>query len=95
MGDMADVFNDLKKHKKEQRAIRAESNAGRLAALGINAYEQSKNVFRIGIGEREVVRYYPSSGKWQHRGRVHHGSPAQLKTWLETHVAYDASTVQD
>ena len=95
MGDMADVFNDLKKHKKEQRAIRAESNAGRLAALGINAYEQSKNVFRIGIGEREVVMYYASSGKWQHRGRVHQGSPAQLKTWLETHGAYDASTVQD
>ena len=87
MGDMADVFNDMKQFKKEQRDTRAVNNSERLSALGINAHEQSKNVFRIEFGEREVAMYYPSFNKWQHRGKVHHGTPAQLKTWLEAKAA--------
>ena len=84
MGDMADVFNDMKQFKKEQRDTRAVNNSERLLALGINAHEQSKNVFRIEFGEREVAMYYPSSDKWQHRGKVYRGTPEQLKSWLET-----------
>ena len=82
MGEMAEVFNDLKKFKKDQRDARAITNVERLAALGIEAKEQSKNVFRIELGDRQVVMYYPTSGKWQHRGKTHRGAPEQLRAWL-------------
>ena len=87
MGDMADVFNDMKRLKKEQRDTRAAINSKKLTALGIDAKMQSKNVYRIEFAEREVVMYYPSSNSWQHRGKVHRGTPAQLKTWLEAKAA--------
>ena len=83
MGDMADVFNDMKKFKKEQRDTRAAINEKKLMALGIDAKLQSKNVYRIEFAEREVVMYYLSSNSWQHRGRVYRGTPEQLKSWLK------------
>ena len=84
MGDMADVFNDMKKFKKEQRDTRAAINEKKLMALGIDAKLQSKNVYRIEFTEREVVMYYLSSNSWQHRGKVYRGTPEQLKSWLKT-----------
>lgn len=84
MGDMAEVFNELKQYKKEQRDARAAINEKKLMALGIDAKMQSKNVYRIEFAEREVVMYYPSSNSWQHRGKVYRGTPEQLKSWLKT-----------
>lgn len=84
MGDMAEVFNGYREHKKEQRDTRADINAKKLLALGIDAKLQSKNVYRIEFAEREVVVYYPSSNSWQHRGKVYRGTPEQLKSWLKT-----------
>ena len=84
MGDMAEVFNGYREHKKEQRDTRADINAKKLLALGIDAKLQSKNVYRIEFAEREVAVYYPSSNSWQHRGKVYRGTPEQLKSWLKT-----------
>ena len=83
MGDMAEVFNEMKQYKKEQRDTRADINEKKLMALGIDAKMQSKNVYRIEFAEREVVMYYLSSNSWQHRGKVYRGTPEQLKNWLK------------
>lgn len=83
MGDMAEVFNDLKKLKAEQRESRATTAAERLAALGVDTLEQSKHVLRvITPWGSKAVMYYPTSGTWQHRGKTLRGTPEQLKAWL-------------
>ena len=79
--ELADDMNALKAYHKEKREARAVVNIASLAALGIPAREQSKNVFRI-EHDREVCMYYPSSGKWQCKGQVFWGTPEKLKGWL-------------
>lgn len=81
MGDMAAVFNDLRKAKQEQRAKRSEINMQTLHELGITAQEQSKNVFRIET-EYGVVMYYPSSSCWQCKGKIVRGNVQRLRAWL-------------
>lgn len=82
MSDMADDFRALKAHNKEQRQGRAEVNIEQLKALGIPAHEQSQNVYRVDT-ERGAVMYYPTTGKWQHRGAVERGTVQQFKDWLK------------
>ena len=81
MGDMADDMNALKAYHKEKREARAVVNIGKLKQMGIPAREQSKNVFRIDT-QYGAVMYYPSSAKWQHRGKVHWGDVDSFKGWL-------------
>lgn len=87
MGDMAAVFNDLRKAKQEQRAKRSEVNVQALHELGITAQEQSKNVFRIETGHGAVM-YYPSSSCWQYKGKIIRGNVLWLKQWLEELEAF-------
>ena len=81
MGDMREDFDALKEHLEEEKQVRAKVNLAALKALNIVATEQSKNVFRIAT-KAGLVMFYPTSGKWQHRGRTYHGGPANLKAWL-------------
>ena len=53
----------------------------RLLELGVQAREQSKNVFRTNTAYGVVV-YYASSGCWQHRGKVHRGTVEQFAGWI-------------
>lgn len=64
---------------KAARKVTEES----LHQLGIPAQEQSKNVFRIEFGDRQTAMYYPTSGKWQYRGKTHRGSPEELGQWFQ------------
>ena len=73
MGDMTEEFEALRAWKREQREERAAVNITKLKELGVNALEQSKNVFRVNTPVGAVM-YYVSSGKWQHRGSVHWGN---------------------
>lgn len=82
MGDMAETFRDFKEHKRRERTVRADRNTERMRALGIPAFEQSKNVYRIEQGRR-VVMYYPSSNCWQHMGKTHRGDLQAFAGWLK------------
>ena len=81
MGDMIEDFRALKAAQQREKADTAVANVASLQALGIDAIEQSKHVFRI---DREygTVMYYPSSNKWQYRGKTFRGSPQALQAWL-------------
>jgi hypothetical protein len=81
MGDMAEVFSDLRKARKEEREVRATVNISKLQELRIPAFEQSKNVFRIDT-EQGAVMYYPSSATWQHKGKIMRGNTRALKDWI-------------
>lgn len=81
MGEMAQVFNDMKAATKERREKRAVVNIAALTALGVAAREQSKNVFRVDT-DWGAVMYYPSSNTWQHKGKTHRGDVQAFTTWV-------------
>jgi hypothetical protein len=83
VSDTADDYRALKAHHRERRDLQAEANIKQLAKLRIKMYMQSVNVWRMdpGPGKRPVL-YYPSSNKWQHKGKITHGTPQQFKQWL-------------
>jgi hypothetical protein len=83
MGDMADVFNEMKAYKKVKREERTTVNAARLQELGITAREQSKNVFRVDT-EWGAVMYYPGSNCWQHRGKTQRGDVHKFHAWMKS-----------
>jgi hypothetical protein len=84
MGDMAEVFREAAKVRREERG---EANTAKLAALGIRATEQDKFVLRIEV-ERGTVMYYPSGGTWQFKGKVRRGSAEHLLTYLKKEHDY-------
>lgn len=82
---MSDTIEDMKAVKEVQKhwaTERAEANLAALKALGIDVYEQSKNVFRMDTAQGAVM-YYPAKGIWQHRGRTTRGSVQDFRTWLK------------
>jgi hypothetical protein len=82
MGDSAEDFRALKEYHKERRQNCADANIVEMKKLGIPAVEQDKNVYRID-GKFGAVMYYPTSSKWQHKGRVYRGTPSDFKLWLK------------
>lgn len=81
VGDMREEFDALRAHKREQREARAVVNTESLRVLGVPATEQSKNVFWVNTPHGAVM-YYPTSGKWQHKGKVMWGNVQALQGWL-------------
>jgi hypothetical protein len=81
MGDTGEVFQEHRKHVKEAREKRTETNAQKLIELGITAIEQSKNVFRITTTRGEIM-YYPGSNTWQHKGKIFHGDVKSFAGWV-------------
>lgn len=83
MGEMAEIFNGMRKHTQERKDKRSENNSEALQKLGIHMREQSKNVFRMET-EWGAVMYYPGSNKWQHKGKTHRGDVNKLHAWLHS-----------
>lgn len=69
MGDMREEFDALKEHHKNEREARAAVNVESLAKLGIPAYEQSKNAYRVDTTAGAVM-YYPTSRASRSIGRL-------------------------
>jgi len=68
MGDMGDVFNDLRKIKQEKRASNTESSTALLAAAGIRFLSLNGGVhLRVKAGVRDVD-FWPSTGLWMVAG---------------------------
>ncbi len=82
MSDMVEDFKALAEFHAGERQERASVNLAELKRLNINAFEQSKNVFRIDSRDGAVM-YYPTSGKWQHRGKTLRGSVEEFRAWLK------------
>lgn len=84
---MSDTIEDLKalaNIHKEERQAKADINVHELNKLHIPATEQSKNVFRVDT-QHGAVMYYPTSARWQHRGRTVRGTVQEFRDWLKKH----------
>lgn len=85
MGDMGDIFNDLKDIRREQRAGRAaEANA---AIDDVRAKVDSLAVDPNGtwnvIKGSHKIQYYPTKGTWQERGKMRRGGVEAFSKWLD------------
>lgn len=85
MGDMGDLFNDLKDIRREQRAARS-TQAGSM----INDIREKVDSLTVDAsGTWNVVKgshkmqFYPTKGTWQYRNRMFRGGVFSFVNWLE------------
>lgn len=82
MSEMAEGMRELRRATLARRAERAVVNTSQLAVLGVAAEEVQLNVYRVQT-TRGAVMYYPSSNKWQHKGRVMRGDVQSFAQWIK------------
>ncbi|THA09434.1 hypothetical protein [Rodentibacter pneumotropicus] len=63
MGDMGEVFRDLRKYRKEKKEKNLESNITLLKKL--NIYFVEYGTYHLGIKTAKgTISFYPSTGLW-------------------------------
>lgn len=70
MGDMGEMFRDLKEHNKRRRQKNLSNNEKKLGSgrwIQYTAYHYGTTL----LGHR--LDFWPSKNKWQWRGRIHTG----------------------
>jgi hypothetical protein len=80
--DTIEDYKALAEARKSWKDEAAVVNVELLKSMNIPAYEQSKNVFRVDT-LRGVVMYYPTSGKWQHKGKTYRGDVKTFREFLK------------
>lgn len=73
---------------KQELGARQRDGAvfAKLLSLGVPAKQAGKGVYRVDTEEHGVVMYYPSTGRWQRRGRVYSGTVEQFASWFKALV---------
>ncbi len=85
MGDMGDIFNDLKDIRREQRATRstqAMSMYNDVAKMVDKISVDPSGTWNI-VKRDNKIQFYPTKGTWQHRGRMLRGGIHSFMNWLE------------
>lgn len=67
MGDMADDFRALNKHRQEKRANNRESSAEYLEVRGIPFTVKNGGAHLIVEGKECFIDFWPGTGKWHSR----------------------------
>ena len=70
MGDMREVYDDMKAHSKEKKLSNIESARELFKHHNIDYEEKNNGVHWIVVSplkDNEIVDYYPSTGKWIYR----------------------------
>lgn len=85
MGDMGDLFNDLKDIRREQRAARStqagamvddvRSKVDKLVVDANGTWNVVKGIYKI--------QFYPTKGTWQYRGKMMRGGIFSFINWLD------------
>ncbi len=65
MGDMGEIFNDMKQASKEKRSRNRDSSAKILLAVGIAFETKNAGAHLIVDGRYD---FWPGTGKWIERG---------------------------
>lgn len=69
MGDMGEIFNDMKELKKERRASNTEKSTQLLIDAGIE-FESKNGGAHLVVNQAQGLKadFWPSTGLWQIRG---------------------------
>ncbi len=82
MGDMAEVFNDMKAYKKKKRASNTESSTEVLKSRGVDFESKNNSAHLVVTFDSIIVDFWPSTGKWISRsGRSGRGVFKMLKAF--------------
>lgn len=80
MGDMGDVFNAMRKEKKERHARWHKENREKIDASGIPYQDRGEALlFRFG---KVKADFYPSTGRWRSGNRNFSGGAKSFLNWL-------------
>ena len=69
MGDMAEVFRDWDKAKKEKKKSNLEFSTGKLVELGVEFEKKAGGVHLVINHDGNTVDFWPSTGKYKFRTR--------------------------
>jgi hypothetical protein len=85
MGDMGDLFNDLKDIRKTQRASRSTQAAQMLddVRAKVDSVRVDENGTWNVVKGTNKVQFYPTKGTWQFRNRILNGGIFSFINWLE------------
>jgi len=85
MGDMGELFNDLKDIRREQRAARSTQAASMIedARKLADSIKVDENGTWNVVKGRTKVQFYPTKGTWQYRNRMLRGGIFSFMNWLE------------
>lgn len=76
MGDMGDYYRDwdaAKKERKAERLAEAKDRYSELAALAPIRLRTEWH-WTITLQHQPDIEFWPSTGKWMHKGKKHHGN---------------------
>lgn len=91
MGDMGEIFNAMKEHRKMKRrenTVKAEEEHLEFAEAakegGYNLDQKSQHHWNVYRDGKCVAQYWPSANKWQtiKDGRIHHGDRESFRMRL-------------
>lgn len=71
MGDMADIFNDLREIKREKRRSNTACSTRMLKDSGIEFVSHNGGIHLVLTKDHQLIDYWPSTGLWWIRGTSH------------------------
>lgn len=86
MGDMGEVFNEMKRMKKERRASNTESSTNLLIDKGVKFEAKNFGAHLVVHGkDGRLIDFWPSTGKFRVRGhkRFQGGVFKMLRKYVE------------
>ncbi len=83
MGDMKEVFDDLKKYQRDKKAERMKVNMDALNESGID-YTPCNHGYQINfyVDGLPGIAFYPSTNKWLMLGKTRYGNASDFLVWL-------------
>jgi len=85
MGDMGDIFNDLKDIRRQERASRSTQAFAMIDDVRqlVDSLTVDPNGTWNVIKGATKVQFYPTKGTWQYRNRIIPGGIHSFMNWLE------------
>ena len=84
MGDMGEVFNDMRKAKQERRAANTKDSTAMLAGHGIDFESHNSGAHLIVHAGVCKIDFWPSTGLWIVRGsKKRHGGVRKLIEYVQ------------
>ena len=83
MGDMGDIFREMRIHKAEHKAKNMEMNLGYLNDNNID-YEVHNHGYQLNFETSfGIVAFYPSTNRWVFNTKTFYGTAENLIGWIK------------
>ena len=85
MGDMRELFDDLKELRRRDRATRATQAAAMIQLVRDNSDSvniDANGTWNVKKGSHRI-QFYPTKGTWQYRNKMFRGGIYAFVNWLE------------